>query len=87
MARLPVKGAPWLVLIQAALAARERWAVLEPAERTELARLIRTTRGRPANLTPLEKAELRRLIGRLDLPGLGKDLLPVVARGGRRKRR
>ena len=87
MAKLPIKGVPWLVVIQAAMAAREHWGVLTPRERTELARLLKSTRGRTANLTAKEKAELRRLVGRLDLPGLGKDLLPVVARGGRKKRR
>lgn len=87
MAKLPIKGVPWLVVIQAAMAAREHWGVLTPRERTELARLIRATRGRTSNLTAKEQAELRRLIGRLDLPGLGKDLLPVVTRGSRKKRR
>jgi hypothetical protein len=84
MARLPVKGTPWLLVIQAAMAAREHWGVLEPDERTELARLLRTTRGRPSNLTVREKSELRRLVGKLDLPGLGKDLLPLASRRRRR---
>lgn len=87
MAKLPIRGVPWLVVIQAAMAAREHWGVLTLRERTELARLLRSTRGRASNLTAHEKAELRRLVGRLDLPGLGKDLLPVVARRGGRKRR
>lgn len=84
MPRLPIKGAPWLLAAQAALAAREHWVVLEPHERSDLARLVKTTRGRPSNLTAHEKAELRRLVSKLDLPGYGRDLLPV---GRRRKRR
>ncbi len=86
MAKLPVKGAPWLLVIQAAMAARDRWALLTPSERTELQRLIRTTKGRPGNLTASEKRELKRLVGRLDLPGLGKDLLPLATKQRRRRR-
>lgn len=80
-----MKGASWLLVIQAALSARDHWGVLTPTERGDLARLLRTTRGRPSNLTAQEKRELRRLVGKLDLPGLGKDLLPL-ARGKGRKR-
>ena len=86
MAKIPIKGAPWLVIIQAAMAAREHWGVLTPAERSDLARLLRTTRGRSSNLTAHEKAELRRLVGRLDLPGLGKDLVPIASKRRRRRR-
>ncbi len=86
MAKIPIKGAPWLMIMQAALSARRHWGVLEPSERTDLARLLRTTRGRPANLTAHEKAELRRLVGKLDLPGLGKDLLPIASRRSGRRR-
>jgi len=84
MAKIPIKGAPWLVIIQAAMAARKHWGVLTPAERGDLARLLRTTKGRPGNLTAHEKAELRRLVGKLDVPGLGKDLLPIASRRRRR---
>ena len=86
MPKLPIRGTPWLLVIQAAMAARDHWGVLTPAERTDLARLLRTTRGRPSNLTAHEKAELRRLVGRLDLPGLGKDLLPFASKHRRGRR-
>lgn len=86
MPKLPIKGAPWLLVIQAAMAARDHWGVLTPDERTELARLLRVTRGRPSNLTVKEKSELRRLVGKLDLPGLGKDLVPLASKRGRRRR-
>lgn len=85
MPKIPIKGAPWLLVIQAAMAAREHWGVLTPAERADLTRLLRTTKGRPANLTAQEKAELRRLVGRLDLPGLGRDLLPIASKRKRRR--
>ena len=85
MPKLPIKGTPWLLVIQAAMAARDHWGVLTPGERAELTRLLRTTKGRPSNLSAQEKATLRRLVGKLDLAGLGKDLLPLA--GGRRRRR
>lgn len=86
MPKIPLKGAPWLLVIQAAMAARDHWGVLTPAERTDLARLLRSTKGRPSSLTAHEKAELRRLVGKLDLPGLGKDLLPIASKHRGRKR-
>jgi hypothetical protein len=49
---------------------------------------MRTFKGRPGNLTPNDKQELRRLVKLLDLPGAGKELLPMMGgrRGGRRGR-
>ena len=85
MAKIPLKGAPWLLVIQAAMSARDRWGVLTAAERADLTRLLRVTKGRPGNLTALEKRELRRLVGKLDLPGLGRDLLPLGRKRGSRR--
>lgn len=85
MAKIPIKAVPWLLMMQAALTAREHWDVLTAAERTALTRLLRTAKGRPSNLTTRERAELRRLVGRLDLPGLGKDLMPLAAKSRRKQ--
>lgn len=85
MAKIPIKGAPWLLIIQAAVAAREHWGGLTRVERTDLARLLKNARGRPSNLTAHEKAELRRLVGKLDLPGLGKDLVPIASKRRRKQ--
>ena len=84
MPRLPIKGAPWVLVVQAAMAAHEHWGKLSTAERTELAQLLRATRGRPSNLRAHEKAQLRRLVGKLDLPGLGRNLAPIAAKRRRR---
>ena len=86
MAKIPVKGAPWLLIAQASLTARDHWGKLPPSERTELARLIRTARGRPSNLTAHEKSELKPLVGKLDLPGLGRNLVPLATKHGHRRR-
>jgi hypothetical protein len=74
----PVKRVPWFVAAQAAMAARDRWTRLEPRERTELQRLLVQMRGRRKNLSTHDERELRRLVGKLDLPGLGRELLPIV---------
>lgn len=86
MVRLPVRGAPWLLLVQAGLAARDHWDRLPPSERAELARLVRTARGRPSNLTVDEKAELKRLVRKLDLPALGRNLAPLASKHRRGRR-
>lgn len=80
---MPLKGVSWMLVIQAALAARDHWGILTPSERTQLTRLLRQTRGRPANLSAREKQELRDLVGRLDLAGLGREMMP----GGGKHRR
>lgn len=74
-----------MLAAQAAMAAREHWGLLKPAERTELARILRTSAGRPSNLTAAEKRELRRLVAKLELPRLGRNLAPMASkRRGRR---
>lgn len=86
MPRLPVKAAPLALLAQAAMVARDHWNDLSPKDRAELTRLLRATGGRPGNLTTGEKADLKRLVGRLDLPGLGRNLAPLAQKHGRRRR-
>ncbi len=49
-------------------------------------RLLRESGGRIGHLSPKQRVELRELIGKLDLKGLGGDLLPLV-RGGRKRRK
>jgi hypothetical protein len=73
---------PWFLAAQAAMVLRGRWSTLDPRDRAELTRIMRTFRGRPGNLTAHDKQELRRLVKLLDLPGAGKELLPLM--GGRR---
>ncbi len=75
---------PWLLAAQAAMVLRGRWSTLEPRDRAELTRIMRTFKGRPGNLTAHDKQELRRLVKLLDLRGAGKVLLPMM--GGRRGR-
>ncbi len=49
--------------------------------------MMRTFWGSLGNLTAHDKQELRRLVKLLDLPGAGKEMLPMMGgRGGRRGR-
>jgi hypothetical protein len=75
---------PWALLLQGAASANRHWRELEAAERRRLTELVRKSRGRPGNLSARERADLRRLVGKLDVPGIGRELLPF---SGRRRRR
>ena len=63
-----------------------RWTSLPPKERERLAGLVRASGGRPGNLSSGERKELRKLVDKLDLKGVGRELLPLV-RGGKRGRK
>ena len=74
---------PWIILFEAVIAAHRRWRDLQPDDRNRLAHLVRKSRGRPYLLTREERTEFRQIASRLDLVGLGRELLPL----GRRLRR
>jgi hypothetical protein len=79
-----VRALPWALLLEGAAVASRHWRDLEESERRRLRELLVQSRGRPGNLSARQRAELRRLVGKLDLPGLGRELSPF---GGRRRRR
>ena len=82
-----LRPVPWLMAVQAVMVANEHWTEqLSAAERTRLRRLMAKSKGLPQNLTEKERAEVKRLVGKLDLPGAGRKLIPFAA-GARRKRR
>jgi hypothetical protein len=74
---------PWIILFEAVIAAHRRWRDLHPDDRSRLAHLVRKSRGRPYLLTRDERSEFRQIASRLDLVGLGREMLPL----GRRLRR
>jgi hypothetical protein len=80
-----VKGLPWLMLLQAGMVLGKRWSALSAKDRARLARLVRQSRGRVGNLSVKDRLELRRLSRKLDLKGAGRELLPLL-RGGRKRR-
>jgi len=80
-----VKGLPWLVLLQAGVVLGKRWSAMSGKDRARLASLVRQSRGRVSNLSVKERVELRRLSRKLDVRGAGRELLPLI-RGGRKRR-
>ncbi len=85
---LKAKDLPWALLLQGGALASARWKSLSEKDRARLTRLLRESGGRVGRLSSKQRAELRELLGKLDLKGLGGDLLPLVRRGrGRGKRR
>jgi hypothetical protein len=83
------KDLPWLGMLQVGIAFGERWRSLSEKERARFTGLLRDSGGRVGSLTEKERKELRKLAGKLDLKGLGGDLVSQVRRArfprGRRR--
>jgi len=83
-----LRALPWAVLLRAGALIGERWTSLSASERARITRLVRGSRGRPGNLSTKERAELRKLVGKLDLGGVVREMVPIVrGRRGRRGKR
>jgi hypothetical protein len=80
-----LKALPWAALLQVVLAAGERWRRLSDRDRARLKRLVRDSRGRVGHLNSKERNELRKLVRKLDLKGMGRDVVAPL-RAARRKR-
>ena len=78
------RAVPWMLTLQAMIVANEHWRRLSERERARSLQLLRDSHGWPGNLTAKEREELRRLVAKLDLPGVGRDLLPLARRKGRK---
>jgi len=79
------KAIPWMLVLEAAMVARDHWGRLEPDDRRELARIVKRSKGLPQNLTAKDRRELMRLVRALDPVTAGRRLMPL--RGGLRKGR
>ncbi len=62
-----------LILAEVALAVKRHFDLLEPADRTELQRLVRKSKGRPSNLTARERRRLAEIVGKLEPTDLAKE--------------
>jgi hypothetical protein len=82
-----LKALPWAALLQVGLAVGERWRALSERDRARLTRLVRDSRGRLGNLSARERDELRKVVRKLDVKGMGREVLPLLRGAGRRKRR
>lgn len=74
------------MVVQTALAANARWRAMPTADRERLTTLLKKSRGRPGNLSARERDDVKLLLGRLDMTGLARELVPF-ARAQRRRRR
>ncbi len=81
---LRARNLPWALLLQAGTLVGSRWKSLSAKDRARLTALLRESGGRVGTLSAKQRGELRELVGKLDLKGLGGDLLPLV-RGGRKR--
>ncbi len=82
-----VRAVPWILVVQAALAANGRWKQLPAGDRDRLTQLLKQSKGLPTNLSTKEREEVRLLLGRLELAGLARELAPFAFRASRRRRR
>ena len=70
-----------------ALTARRHLSLLDPEERTRLARLVAQSKGRPRrNLTAADREELLRLVRKLEPAQFGRSAIGHVRGGGFRRR-
>jgi hypothetical protein len=81
-----LRALPWAALLRGGIVVGGHVSRLSTQERTHLARLIGRSRGWPGRLSDRERAELRKLLRKLDLRSMGGELMPLVHRGGRRRR-
>ena len=80
------KAVPWAVLLQVWGIVGRRWGALSRKERARLTELVRESRGRVGNLSVRERLELRKLARKLDVKGMGRELI-ALKRGGRARRK
>lgn len=81
-----VRAMPWVMVLQLAVTLRRHWKYLTPAERTELASLIKKSQGVPSRLTPKERADVRRLVRKLEPFTIARSVAPIGKRAMTGKR-
>ncbi len=70
---------PWTVLLQATIVVGSRWQRLSAAERERMRTLLSASGGRVDRLGAKDRKELRKLAEKLDLKGMGRELLALRA--------
>jgi hypothetical protein len=81
-----LRAVPWVAVAQGGIVIARHWRALSADDRARLAQLARKSGGRPRSLSLKERLELRRLLGRLDLQGMGRELLSLTHRRRGRRR-
>ena len=75
------RALPWAAALQAVVIVGRRWKALSARDRQRVKDLLSESGGRIDNLTGKQRKELRKLASKLDLKGMGNELLAL--RGGR----
>jgi hypothetical protein len=70
-----------MLLLDIAMVARDRWGRLEPRDRSRLAEIVRKGRG----VSERDKADLRRIVSKLELVDAGRQIVPIIGRGRKRR--
>jgi len=78
-----LRAIQWMVLLDVAIVARERWTRLDASERRRLTEIARDAR----HLSKRDRVDLRRIIGKLELADAGRELMPLIGRRGKRGHR
>jgi len=71
---------PWAALLQGGVLLARQWRRLSEKDRERIRQLLEDSGGRLSRLSRKDRKELRKLAGKLDLLGVGRQLLPI-ARG------
>jgi hypothetical protein len=72
------------MVLEAATVFNSHWRNLKESDRRRVAELVRKSKGNPRALSQRERDELRKIAGRLDVPGMARDVLPFGRRGRKR---
>ncbi|MGI8903252.1 MAG: hypothetical protein ACR2IP_06270 [Solirubrobacteraceae bacterium] len=78
---------PWVILFELAMTLRKHWRGLAPAERKQLAELLRKSQGVPARLSASERADVRRLVSKLEPAAIARSMVPIGRRAAKGRRR
>jgi TRAP-type C4-dicarboxylate transport system substrate-binding protein len=81
------KALPWAAVLQGVVVVGRRWKGLSPKDRERIKQLLAQSGGRVNSLSAKQRKELRKLAGKLDLKGMGKELIALRGRGRRGRRR
>jgi hypothetical protein len=77
---------PWAALLQVTVIIGRRWAALSSKDRARFTELVHKSHGRLRNLSVRERMELRKLAHKLDVRGMGSELV-ALGRGKHRRGR
>jgi hypothetical protein len=74
------------MVFELAVTLRKHWKRLAPAERAELAELIRKSQGRPNRLDSAERLRVRQLVAKMEPGQIARSVMPIGRRVMKRRR-